>query len=132
MMNEKDNAKKLATPGEHWAVRAGCVHLFLARVGAEGETLARHPLCSVETDEVVFSLHDAAPPGWMVVAQSTAETQLEQLTRKDVSPEQAAVWMAKLRAAAGLEESAEEFAWERMARGAAGDPGGGDRAAAAA
>jgi NHLM bacteriocin system ABC transporter ATP-binding protein len=119
MMEQRDKTKmpipaELATPGHFWAVRAGCVHLFLARVNAAGETLARHPLCSVEVDEVLFSAHGASPAGWAVVAQTTAETRLEPLTQKDVSREHALGWLAKLRAAAGLEESADEFAWERM------------------
>jgi NHLM bacteriocin system ABC transporter ATP-binding protein len=105
---------ELATPGQHWAVRAGCVHLFLARVNPQGETLARHPLCQIDADEVLFSVHGAVPAGWAVVAQGMTETRLERVAQKDVSHEHAAVWLAKLRATVGLEESAEEFAWEGM------------------
>ncbi len=107
-------ATLLATPGAVWVVRAGSVHLFLARVNAEGETLARHPFCRVDAEEVLFSLHGAAPAGWSVVAQATAETQVEQLAQHEVLPEHRPLWLAKLRHAAGLDEDATEPAAEQL------------------
>ncbi|HXB62150.1 MAG TPA: NHLP bacteriocin export ABC transporter permease/ATPase subunit [Acidobacteriaceae bacterium] len=107
-------ATSLTTPGAVWVVRAGSVHLFLARVNAEGETLARHPFCRVDAEEVLFSLHGAAPAGWSVVAQATAETQVERLAQHENLSEHMPRWLAKLRHAAGLDEDVTGIAAERL------------------
>ena len=111
---------EVMVPGQMWVVRGGVLHLFLARLNAEGEMLARHPLCQLDAEDVLFSLHASLPDGWAVVAVGTTETRVERIALQEDAAwiaERAADWLARLRKAAGLAESPEdaaEFAWERM------------------
>lgn len=130
MMKQTDNTvtamhgvpspAEVMVPGQMWVVRGGVLHLFLARVNAEGEMLARHPLCQLDAEDVLFSLHASLPDGWAVVAVGTTETRVERIALQEDAAwiaERAADWLARLRKAAGLAESPEdaaEFAWERM------------------
>jgi len=131
MMEERDNSPhemrsltallqaELAVPRQMWRVRGGRLHLFLARVGAGHETQARHLICELEADEVVFSLDGAAPAGWCILARGTAETQLGRIAEQ--TPEwmrdAAADWLRRLREAANIaaeDVPAQEFGWQRM------------------
>ena len=103
---------ELATPGKLWVVRAGALHLFLARVSAEGEMLARHPLCQLDAEDVLCNLHGAVPEGWCVVAVGTTETRLSRhsVAEEDAAwiAERTALWLARLRQATDVQDDAAE------------------------